>query len=235
MSFYLVVPLLFLLGQGGGPITKTDSGVSGTSQTETTLGEKVSVGSNSVEPQAPDAINLIVKRKPIPYETFFELSRNVGTGRVVERQKGKNGEERRVYRPAHSGPNADHILLRTERTEPTHKIIHMGAAGHKTGQTRFRLREQRVMESTAYHPHPHRNPRLNTGRTATGMQAQFGVVAVDPKVIPLRTLLFVEGYGFAIAADTGGAIKGNKIDVCIPDRRRIYEWGRRKVTVYIFE
>jgi 3D (Asp-Asp-Asp) domain-containing protein len=67
------------------------------------------------------------------------------------------------------------------------------------------------------------------------MQAQFGVVAVDPKVIPLRTLLFVEGYGFAIAADTGGAIKGNKIDVCIPDRRRIYEWGRRKVTVYIFE
>ena len=54
-----------------------------------------------------------------------------------------------------------------------------------------------------------------TGRTATGLPARYGVVAVDPRVIPLGAHLFIEGYGAAIAADTGGAIIGNRIDLCM--------------------
>ena len=66
------------------------------------------------------------------------------------------------------------------------------------------------------------------GQTATGMKPQVGVVAVDPKIIPLGTKLYVEGYGEAIAGDTGGAIKGNRIDLFMATRGQAMKYGRRK-------
>lgn len=59
------------------------------------------------------------------------------------------------------------------------------------------------------------------------------VIAVDPSVIPLGTEVYVEGYGNAIAADIGGAIKGNKIDIHVPTKDEAYSWGRRTVNVTI--
>lgn len=72
-----------------------------------------------------------------------------------------------------------------------------------------------------------------TGRTATGMPAGPGVIAVDPGVIPLGSSVYVTGYGNAIAADTGGAIVGNKIDVWLPCGDA-YAWGVRTVNVTIY-
>lgn len=78
-----------------------------------------------------------------------------------------------------------------------------------------------------------------SGTTANGTDLRANpnlkVIAVDPRVIPLGTKVWVEGYGEAIAADTGGAIKGNKIDVFIPDLNNAYEWGRRSVTIKILD
>ncbi|MDT3494052.1 cell wall-binding protein EntC [Bacillus toyonensis] len=59
------------------------------------------------------------------------------------------------------------------------------------------------------------------------------LIAVDPSVIPLGSKVWVEGYGVAIAGDTGGAIKGNKIDVLMPDKGTSSNWGRKTVTVKI--
>ncbi|MBK5433697.1 MULTISPECIES: cell wall-binding protein EntC [Bacillus] len=59
------------------------------------------------------------------------------------------------------------------------------------------------------------------------------LIAVDPSVIPLGSKVWVEGYGVAIAGDTGGAIKGNKIDVLMPDKGTSSNWGRQTVTVKI--
>ncbi|WP_304980215.1 peptidoglycan-binding protein [Alkalihalobacillus sp. AL-G] len=61
------------------------------------------------------------------------------------------------------------------------------------------------------------------------------VIAVDPSVIPLGSIVHVEGYGYAIAADIGGAIDGNKIDVFIPNRDDAYQWGRRDVHIRVIE
>lgn len=74
-----------------------------------------------------------------------------------------------------------------------------------------------------------------TGRTASGMRAVRGVAAVDPRVIRLGTKLYVEGYGFCVAADTGGAIKGNRIDLCFDTYGEARRCGKRRVTVYILE
>jgi 3D (Asp-Asp-Asp) domain-containing protein len=69
------------------------------------------------------------------------------------------------------------------------------------------------------------------GRTATGMPVGWGVVAVDPSVIPLGTRMTIPGYGEGVAADTGGAIQGAVIDVWVPTAAAAAAWGRRTVTI----
>jgi 3D (Asp-Asp-Asp) domain-containing protein len=71
--------------------------------------------------------------------------------------------------------------------------------------------------------------------TARGNRLRKGLVAVDPRVIPLGTRLFVAGYGYAIADDTGGDIQGNRIDLAYEKRADAFKFGRRMLTVYILE
>jgi len=71
-----------------------------------------------------------------------------------------------------------------------------------------------------------------SGITATGRPAGHGIVAVDPRVIPLGTHLYIPGYGYAIAGDTGGAIVGYRIDLGYTSYRDAMQFGRRAVTVY---
>jgi 3D (Asp-Asp-Asp) domain-containing protein len=69
------------------------------------------------------------------------------------------------------------------------------------------------------------------GRTATGAPTSWGVVAVDPAVIPLGTRLTVPGYGDAIAADTGPGVSGATIDLWFPTREEALAWGSRTITI----
>lgn len=85
------------------------------------------------------------------------------------------------------------------------------------------------MEATAYLP----SDGNGAGITATGDVARRGIVAVDPNVIPLGTRVYIPGYGSAVAADTGGAIRGNKIDLCMESYGEAINFGRRPVEVYI--
>jgi len=71
-----------------------------------------------------------------------------------------------------------------------------------------------------------------SGYTATGYRAGHGIVAVDPRIIPLGTKLYIPGYGFAIAGDTGGAIIGNRIDLGFDSISDALQFGRRNVKVY---
>jgi 3D (Asp-Asp-Asp) domain-containing protein len=71
------------------------------------------------------------------------------------------------------------------------------------------------------------------GRTSTGIPTSHGVVAVDPAVIPLGTRLSIPGYGEGVAADTGGAVRGNVIDLWFPTRQQALAWGTRTVTVTV--
>jgi 3D (Asp-Asp-Asp) domain-containing protein len=72
------------------------------------------------------------------------------------------------------------------------------------------------------------------GSTALGIPVRRGVVAVDPKVIPLGTKLHVPGYGRGIAADVGHAIKGRIIDLWFPTTAMARNWGRRTVTITVY-
>ncbi|MGG0658031.1 3D domain-containing protein [Rummeliibacillus pycnus] len=76
-----------------------------------------------------------------------------------------------------------------------------------------------------------------SGKTKIGIDLRKNpykkVIAVDPKVIPLRKMVYVNGYGLAVAGDTGGAIKGKKIDVFMPTKKQAYNWGRRTVKITV--
>ena len=84
-----------------------------------------------------------------------------------------------------------------------------------------------TVQATAY---------THTGNpTATGVMPKVGMIAVDPKVIPLGTKVYVEGYGYATATDTGGAIKGNIIDLFMNTKQECIQWGRRTVDIKILK
>jgi len=83
------------------------------------------------------------------------------------------------------------------------------------------------METTAY--------AGSGNRTATGTWPSRGTVAVDPRVIPLGTKLYIEGYGHAIAEDTGGGIKGGIIDLYMDSHEECIIWGKRHVLVEILD
>jgi len=72
------------------------------------------------------------------------------------------------------------------------------------------------------------------GSTALGVPVGKGIVAVDPKLIPLGTKLHVPGYGPGLAADVGYAIKGRIIDLWFPTRAKARQWGRRTVTITVY-
>jgi 3D (Asp-Asp-Asp) domain-containing protein len=70
--------------------------------------------------------------------------------------------------------------------------------------------------------------------TALGVPVRKGVVAVDPRLIPLGTRLYVPGYGPGLAADVGTAVKGRIIDLWVPSRFQARKWGRRTVMITVY-
>lgn len=117
-----------------------------------------------------------------------------------------------------------------------HRVDELYKENWKLKKEKKELEEIKIfeMEATAYTDDEISQGKW-VGQTATGRKPQVGVVAVDPKVIPLETLLYVEGYGDAIAGDTGGDIKGNRIDLFMPTRGEALEYGRRQIKVRVKE
>jgi 3D (Asp-Asp-Asp) domain-containing protein len=163
----------------------------------------------------------VTQREPIPYSTLRKATTQLrsGTSRTV--RNGMNGEKEVVYR-VYTRP--DGVELRREKISERvikHSVTEIVQEGQRTtlpSRGYFSGRRMLTMIPTTYDPYHCGGD--GRGFTVTGLKARFGVVAVDPKFIPLGTRLFIEGYGYAIAADTGGAIKGNRIDLCVDSRHQ---------------
>ncbi|MBX3112137.1 MAG: SH3 domain-containing protein [Fimbriimonadaceae bacterium] len=174
--------------------------------------------------------------KKIPFKVRYVPDRNVGAGRIVpatDAKEGRDGEETTTVTKEYvDGKVVATNTLVEVTTKPVDLVFKVGMEGHNA-VSRGSYTRGKVLDvvATAYMPN---EGRMNPGSsTATGRRAEFGIVAVDPRVIPLNSILFVEGYGLAIAADTGGAIKGNRIDVCLSSRAEMRAWGRKKVRVHV--
>lgn len=172
----------------------------------------------------------------VAYKTIKKKTDSLYKGQTKVEQEGKNGKKLETYAVTYTnGKESKRELISSEVLEEAQeKIVLVGtkirSSFKKTASTPTTYKKAIAMEATAY---------VEGGYTASGLPAKVGVVAVDPRVIPLGTKVYVETtdgkyiYGTAIAADTGGAIKGNKIDICVASHSEAYRFGRRTVNVYI--
>ena len=193
-----------------------------------------------------DEFETVIIIEAIPFDTdiLFDDGLPEGEERVVK--EGADGEKKIVANIFYkNGEVSGREIISEEITaKPVTEIVNVGTkktaapAGAKTLPDKdFEYKDVKKMNASAY-----TNSYRSTGKrpgdrgygiTASGMKAQVGVVAVDPKVIPLHTELYIEGYGFAVAGDTGSAIKGNKIDLFFDTEKECFDFGRRDVTVYV--
>ncbi len=178
---------------------------------------------------------VVVQKEPIRFETVLRFSPSRRTGRAIV-QQGEDGEKELKYLVTYKdGVKVGYELLEAHVIkEPVEEIVSISRHALLTSRGGKPVRSLRML-ATAYDPGPRSCGKWASGYTAIGMKAGYGVVAVDPRVIPLRTKLYVEGYGYCVAGDVGGAIKGNRIDLGYATYREAIRFGRRWVTVYILK
>ncbi|MDR1642444.1 MAG: G5 domain-containing protein [Clostridiales bacterium] len=191
-----------------------------------------------------DVIDL--SRTPIPFETEEIDAPDLPKGTIELVQEGVEGELETALKISFRKEieESREILSETVVHEPIPKIVRVGSKlapagglGEKVESiSELDYSQVIVMNATAYTASELAKPGSKRyGITASGMKVAHGVVAVDPRVIPLGTKLYIEGYGYSIAADTGGAIKGNKIDLYMETLQAARQFGRRNVTVYVLK
>ncbi|MGQ9493701.1 MAG: ubiquitin-like domain-containing protein [Anaerolineae bacterium] len=183
----------------------------------------------------------IVETETIPFETAWRPDNTLELDQQRVDQQGKPGiRKRRIHIVYEDGQEKERTTVDEwiER-QPTTRIVSYG--------TKIVVREQETpdgvirywrkvrMLATSYNAATAgKDPDHPTyGITRLGWKARKGIVAVDPRVIALRTEVYVPGYGFATAADTGGKILGRRIDLCYDDDNLVlwYKW----VDVYLLE
>lgn len=136
-------------------------------------------------------------------------------------------------------PPVDEVFAAGPAVMPVVSLPGVAAAANTASdlQPGENVRRVVTMVATGYDPGPASTGKRpgdpGYGITATGLRAGYGVVAVDPRVIPFYTRLYIPGYGYAVAADTGSAIVGNRIDLGFATYGEAIRWGRRSVSVYV--
>lgn len=191
---------------------------------------------------------IVTETVAIPYESIIQYNDKLDKGKVNVIHKGKNGEKEAKYKIVYEdGKEVSRELLEEKViTEPQKETVEKGTAQFvATARGNLRIKKSIQMTATAYDAtfeSTGKNPGDKYyGITRSGTKVRPGVVAVDPRVIPLGTKLYVKAldgsadYGFASAEDTGGAIKGNRIDLYFESPKDVKRYGKRKVQVYILE
>jgi len=206
------------------------------------------------------AVETVTETSPIPFKTKKRATTKLKEGQTQVVREGVDGVTEKVYKICYENGEqiSKELISKADKVKPVDKIIEYGVkeqpavasityhSGIKVSRGQ-ELRYKAVLTVNAsaydlsYASTGKRPGDKGYGRTATGAKAQHGVVAVDPNVIPLGSRLYIEApdgswtYGNAVAADTGGAIKGNKIDLFMNSYAEAKKFGRRKAVVYILE
>lgn len=184
--------------------------------------------------------------KPIDYTTIIKKDEEMEQGNKKVLQEGQPGEKETIARVIYENGKevSRKIISEIIKKQPVQKVVAMGTLSAYTPSrgSKVMYTNSLRMRSTAYtadYESTGKSPGdSGFGITASGTVAKrntgsYSSVAVDPRVIPLGTKLYVEGYGYAIAEDTGGAIKGNSIDLFYNSSSEADNWGVRWVNVYV--
>lgn len=163
------------------------------------------------------------------FEVKYIADSSLVIGETKVEQKGRKGVKEETYEVTYiDGEEAKRTLYATEvKKKKRDKLIHYGTkilSGIPSG-LKYKEKISRVRAVSYYYPG---NPR-----GSYGLQCEYGTCAVDRDLIPLGSLLYIEGYGYAVANDVGSAIKGKTVDVYMERLGQCGIWGARWCDVYI--
>ncbi len=189
----------------------------------------------------------VTVQEEVAYPTTEIENAALAPGERIVTQAGKNGVNEYVYEIRYeNGIEVSKTLVRDAiLSNPVEEIVECGPSsvwelGVVPASAPANYSRVEVFNATAYDASPADNGPW-AGKTSTGMPLVYGVIAVDPKVIPYGTKMYIESvdgqykYGYAIAGDCGGAIKGKKVDLFFPSRSTCYSFGRRPVKIYFLD
>ncbi len=193
-----------------------------------------------------DVVNIVrvekvtdVVEAPTDYAVVSRKDSSLTKGKEEVIQEGQQGLVEKEYVVVKENGKEVSRELVSEKTvrESVDKVVNVGTkvlvAQVSRGEAPSGNGKEFYVSSTAYTA----NCNGCSGVTSTGINLHANpsikVIAVDPSIIPLGTKVYVEGYGYAVAGDTGSAIKGNKIDVFFSTKAEAYRWGRKQVKIKV--
>lgn len=156
--------------------------------------------------------------------------------------EGVAGKVERTYTVVKENGKVVDKSLKSEKVtkEPTTKVVAVGTKVVTASVSRSNAAapaggKEFYVTATAYTPYCNGCSGISAAGVNLRSNPDLKLIAVDPSIIPLGTKVWVEGYGYAIAGDTGGAIKGNKIDILMQTKQQAYSWGRKKVRIKVLD
>ena len=194
-------------------------------------------------------VKVIEKEVEAPFKTIKKKNKELSHKQSRILVQGVNGKNKVKCKEYYAGDKLikEEVIHVETIVKPIDQVFEEGTKDVFTNDRGdFTARKAIKMVATAYEAGPRSTGKRpgdkGYGITASGARAKRGTVAVDPRVIPLGTKLYIKSltpgvpdYGFAIAQDTGGAIKGNKIDLFMDTVWECLQFGRRPVMVYILQ
>ncbi|MGC4379261.1 ubiquitin-like domain-containing protein [Fictibacillus sp. Mic-4] len=184
-----------------------------------------------------------VVEEDLPFDTVTKKDHSLTKGNKKVVRSGKKGRVAKRYEVVlENGKEVSRKLVKKKKlSDSKDKVIAVGTKESRDlpvvsrGKSHASSGREFYVESTAYTA----NCAGCSGRTSTGFNLKANpnakVIAVDPGLIPLGSKVYVEGYGYAIASDTGGAIHGKRIDVFVSSNAKANQWGRRTVKIKIID
>ena len=183
---------------------------------------------------------VIKESKSVPFEVNVVEDKDLLKGQTKVEEEGKAGENQLVYKITyHNGKQVEKIFVEEVVSEkPINKIVKKGTKVEEVKVASSRGESSRKISSNVNSKGKHMSvvATAYTGDsiTSTGKKPKWGPIAVDPKVIPYGTKVYIPQFNKTfIAEDCGGAIKGNKIDIFMNDESSVYNWGRKTIDIYI--
>ncbi|MFZ5943307.1 MAG: 3D domain-containing protein [Bacillota bacterium] len=170
----------------------------------------------------------IIEKETIPFTREYRNDSANWKGQNKVLQKGKEGVLVKTFVIIYANnKETDRRLIKEEITRnPVKEIVAQGTKqiAQRSGSN-LDFKKTLLMSATAY---------THTGnKTYTGAWPKRGTVAVDPKIIPLGSKLYIDGYGYGTAQDIGTAIKGERIDLFMETKEEAIKWGRKPVRVFV--
>jgi 3D (Asp-Asp-Asp) domain-containing protein len=199
---------------------------------------------DKVSPDSTDAVpyggDVVVKRttyaylsktQAVAYQRVYKTNPYMEVGRSYISVMGQSGLLQKTLKVTEVAKKAvSTTVVKTKTVKPVvHEVYEVGSA-----KLDVKPVKTYTMGATAY---SNRRATILDGKDHlygySGLWLHYGTCAVDRHIIPMGTVLYIEGYGYAVAADTGGAIRGNRIDLFFNSYNDACRWGFRSVKVYV--